>query len=85
MSEPFKGAWQSGDRQAMVRAVLEDLGTAGAFADWLEDHGEEEAGVLLRRRWKRWLKEMGGSRSGLPSTTFHNYVCKWFTIQGEVI
>lgn len=37
---------------------FESLDLAGAFADWLEEHGDPR-GVLLRRRWKMWLRERG--------------------------
>ena len=45
-------------RASLVAVVLAgQLDAAGALADWLEDNGEAQAGVLLRRRWQRWRRQ----------------------------
>jgi uncharacterized protein (TIGR02996 family) len=41
---------------AFVAALLEDPDGAGAFADFLDERGDPR-GTLLRRRWRRWLKD----------------------------
>ena len=41
---------------AFAAGVLTDLDGAGAFADFLDEHADPR-GLLLRRRWRRWLKD----------------------------
>jgi hypothetical protein len=45
----------------LIRGALADLGAGpGVLADWLEENGDAR-GVLLRRRWKRWQREMAAA------------------------
>lgn len=46
------------DLESFLVAIIDrrDLDAAGPLADWLDEHGDPR-GVLLRRRWKRWVTE----------------------------
>lgn len=75
--------------ESFAASVVGNLDLAGAFADWLEERGDPR-GVLLRRRWKRWLKERGERQDEAKAyelgllTPLQQIVNEWQALGAEV-